>query len=131
MAIRDQPMAAQAAGINATYYKTLTFGISAMYAGIAGALSALALLYVSPAGILVSLGFLIGSAVGGIASLSGAVYGAVFLQLIVLFSGAVAQTAKTAAVLAIYGVVVIAFVHLLPNGVAGLVAKLAGSRKPV
>jgi branched-chain amino acid transport system permease protein len=99
-----------------------------MYAGIAGALSALALLYVSPAGIFVSLGFLIGSAVGGIASLSGAVYGAVFLQLIVLLSGAIAQSAKTAAVLAIYGIVVIAFLHLLPNGVAGVVAKLTERR---
>ena len=128
MAIRDHPLAAQSAGINTTYYKTLTFGISAMYAGIAGALSALALLYVAPAGIFVSLGFLIGSAVGGIASLSGAVYGAVFLQLIALFSGAVAQSARTAAVLAIYGVVVIAFLHLLPNGVAGLVARLSVRR---
>ena len=130
MAIRDHPLAAQATGIHTTYYKTLTFGISAMYAGIAGALSALALLYVAPAGIFVSLGFLIGSAVGGIASLSGALYGAVFLQLIAVFSGAIAQSAKTAAVLAIYGVVVIAFLHFLPNGVAGLVAKLADSRKP-
>lgn len=63
----------------------------------------------------------------------GAFYtlGAVFLQLIVLLSGAVAQSAKTAAVLAIYGVVVIVFLHLLPNGVAGLVAKLVNSKNPV
>lgn len=128
MAIRDHQVAAQATGINTRYYKTLTFGISAMYTGIAGALSAMALLYVSPASIFVSLGFLIGSAVGGIASLSGAIYGAVFLQLIVLLTGAIAQSAKTAAVLAIYGVVVIAFLHLLPNGVAGLVARWSGRR---
>jgi len=130
VAIRDQPVAAQAMGIDTTLYKTLTFGISAMYVGIAGALSALALLYVSPAGLFVSLGFLIGSAVGGIASLSGALYGAVFLQLIALLTGAIAQSAKTAAVLAIYGVVVIVFLHLLPNGVAGLVARLGSSKKP-
>ena len=127
-AIRDHPMAAQATGIDTTFYKTLTFAVGAMYAGIAGALSALALLYVSPASIFVSLGFLIGSAVGGIASLSGAIYGAVFLQLILLLTGAIAQTAKATAVLAIYGVVVIAFLHLLPNGVAGLVARLSERR---
>ena len=99
-----------------------------MYTGIAGALSAMALLYASPASIFVSLGFLIGSAVGGIASLSGAIYGAVFLQLILLLTGAIAVSAKTSAVLAVYGVVVIAFLHLLPNGVAGLVARLSARR---
>jgi branched-chain amino acid transport system permease protein len=128
VAIRDHPVAAQASGIPTTYFKMLTFGISAMYTGIAGALSAMALLYASPAGIFVSLGFLIGSAVGGIASLSGAIYGAVFLQLILLLTGAIAVSAKTSAVLAVYGVVVIAFLHLLPDGVAGLVARLAGRR---
>ena len=125
MAIRDHRAAAEAAGINATQVKALTFGISAMYVGIAGALSAMALLYAYPASIFVSLNFLIGSAVGGISSLSGAIYGALFLQLIVLMSGAVAKSAETPAVLAIYGVVVIAFLHLLPGGVAGGVATLA------
>jgi len=125
MAIRDHPVAAQAAGIDATAYKTLAFGISSMVTGIAGALSAMALLYVAPAGIFVSISFLIGSAVGGIASLSGAVYGAVFLQLILFLTGFIAKSAETSAVLAIYGIVVIAFLHLLPAGVAGGVANLA------
>ena len=125
VAIRDHPLAAQVAGIDTALYKTLIFGISAMYAGTAGALSGMALLYVSPAGIFVSLGFLIGSAVGGIASLSGAIYGAVFLQFILLVTGGIAHSAKISAVLAIYGIVVIAFLHLLPAGVAGGIAKLA------
>jgi branched-chain amino acid transport system permease protein len=111
-------------GINATFYKSLAFGVSAMYTGIAGALSVMALLYVAPAGILVSLSFLIGSAVGGIATLSGAIYGALFLQLILLAAGSIAESVKTPAVLAVYGVVVIAFLHLLPTGLAGGVAKL-------
>ncbi len=123
MAIRDQPIAAEAMGINATYYKSLTFGISAMYTGIAGALSGMALLYVAPASIFISLSFLIGSAVGGIATLSGAIYGALFLQLILLAAGTIAESVKTPAVLAVYGVVVIAFLHLLPTGLAGGVAK--------
>jgi branched-chain amino acid transport system permease protein len=125
IAIRDHELAAQAMGIDAPRHKALVFGISAMYAGIAGGLSALALLYVAPAGMLVSLGFLIGAAVGGIASLSGAIYGAIFLQGILFVTGAIAQTVKTTAVFAVYGVVVIAFLHLLPGGVAGAVAELA------
>lgn len=125
LAIRDHPIAAQAMGVDAASCKALIFGISALYAGIAGALSGLALLYVLPAGLHVSLGFLIGSAVGGIASLSGAIYGAVFLQLILFVTGTIAQSVQTAATLAIYGVCVIAFLHLLPDGVAGGLARLA------
>jgi branched-chain amino acid transport system permease protein len=125
MAIRDHQVAAEATGINIALYKALTFGVSAMYVGIAGALSAMALLYASPASLFVSLNFLIGSAVGGIASLSGAVYGALFLQLILLLTGVIAKLAQTPAVLAIYGIVVIAFLHFLPGGVAGGVAILA------
>lgn len=126
IAVRDHPLGAQSIGVNTTLFKTLTFGISTMYTGIAGALSAMALLYAAPAGIFVSLGFLIGSAVGGIATLSGALYGAIFLQLILLTAGTVAQSVKTPAVLAIYGIVVIAFLHLLPRGVAGWVEDAAG-----
>ena len=121
----DHRLGAQAMGVHTTFYKTLTFGISTMYTGIAGALSAMALLYAAPAGIFVSLGFLIGSAIGGIATLSGAIYGAIFLQVILLTAGTVAESAKTPAVLAVYGIVVIAFLHLMPTGVAGLVEKVA------
>ncbi len=38
MAIRDQYMAADTMGIDTSLYKTVTFGISAAYTGIAGAL---------------------------------------------------------------------------------------------
>src|SRR5579863_2073938 len=40
VAIRDQPIAASTMGINTAMYKSLTFGVSALYTGIAGALSA-------------------------------------------------------------------------------------------
>ena len=43
MAIRDQPLAADTMGIDTARYKTITFGISAAYTGIAGALSASAI----------------------------------------------------------------------------------------
>jgi len=124
MAVRDHPIAAQSMGVHTTLYKTLTFGISTMYTGIAGAFSAMALLYAAPAGIFVSLGFLIGSAVGGIATLSGALYGALFLQVILLVAGTVAHSVRTPAVLAIYGIVVIAVLHLMPTGVAGFVERV-------
>jgi branched-chain amino acid transport system permease protein len=68
--IRDHPLAA-AMGIDTALYKSLIFGISAMYTGIAGALGALQSAYVSPDSFPVSLSikFLVGSVVGGIVSI--------------------------------------------------------------
>jgi branched-chain amino acid transport system permease protein len=48
LAIRDDPIAAQAMGIDLVLYKSLVFGVSALLAGIAGALGALAIRYVGP-----------------------------------------------------------------------------------
>ena len=73
IAIRDHPLAAAAMGVDTALYKSLTFGVSAMYAGIAGALGALLSAYVSPDSfpVFLSIKFLVGSVVGGIASISG------------------------------------------------------------
>ena len=46
MAIRDHPTAAAAMGINTALYKTLTFGVSALYTGVAGALGAIVVQFV-------------------------------------------------------------------------------------
>src|SRR6476620_654592 len=65
IAIRDHPVAAASMGINISLYKSLTFGVSAMYTGIAGALGALVAQFVSPDSfsIFLSLGFLVGSGI--------------------------------------------------------------------
>ena len=42
VAIRDNHIAAEAMGVNNALYKSLTFGVSAMYTGVAGALGAIA-----------------------------------------------------------------------------------------
>jgi branched-chain amino acid transport system permease protein len=119
VAIRDNPVAAESMGVHNALYKSLTFGVSAMYMGIAGALGAIAVQFVAPDsfGFFVSLGFLIGIVVGGLASISGALYGAFFIQ----FVPNVADAVSKAAPWAIFGVFVIAFVYLLPGGIAGAV----------
>jgi branched-chain amino acid transport system permease protein len=119
VAIRDQPMAAQAMGINTAMFKSLTFGVSALYTGIAGALAAIGVQFASPDSfsIFLSLTLLIGMVVGGLASISGAFYGALFIQ----FIPNVADRISKAAPWAIYGVFLIAFMYLMPSGVAGLV----------
>ena len=119
IAIRDNHVAAQAMGINNALYKSLTFGVSAMYMGVAGALGAIAVQFVAPDSfnIFLSITFLVGIVVGGLASISGAIYGALFIQ----FVPNIADSISKAAPWAIFGIFLIVFVHLLPGGVAGAV----------
>ncbi len=123
MAIRDRPVAASSAGVDTAMYKSVTFGISAMYTGVAGALSALAVQFVGPDSfsIFLSIGLLVGIVVGGLASISGAIYGALFIQFIPNLADDVSKAAPSA----VYAVVLILTVYLAPRGVAGLLQKLA------
>ena len=122
VAIRDHPIAATTMGINLPMYKSLTFGVSAMYTGIAGALAAIGVQFASPDSftIFLSLTLLIGVVVGGLASISGAFYGALFIQ----FIPNIADQLSKAAPWALYGVFLIGFMYLMPSGVAGLIALL-------
>ncbi|MDD3937591.1 branched-chain amino acid ABC transporter permease [Rhodoferax sp.] len=119
VAIRDRPIAAEAMGVNSAIYKSLAFGVSAMYTGIAGALGAIAVQFVAPDSftIFLSLTLLIGVVIGGLGSISGAVYGAFFIQ----FIPNVADQISKAAPWAIYGVFLIGFMYMMPEGVAGAI----------
>lgn len=132
IAIRDHPLGAEAMGINAPRYKLMIFGISALYAGLGGALAAISIKYVAPGlfGTFLSFAFLIGIAIGGIGTLMGAVYGAFFLQLIMLAVGHTAQSLQTVPLYVIYGVALLLTLHLAPHGIAGLLKRAARSRVP-
>jgi branched-chain amino acid transport system permease protein len=117
MAIRDHPIAAEAMGIHSARFKAAAFGISALYTGVAGALGAIVVQFVAPdsfaAGL--SINFLVGVVIGGLASISGALWGALFIQ----FVPNVADQISKAAPWAIYGIFMIAFAYVMPTGVAG------------
>ena len=115
VAIRDHPVAAEAMGIHAALYKSITFGVSAMYTGVAGALGAIAVQFVAPDSfdIFLSISFLVGSVIGGIASIAGAVFGGAFI----VYVPNVANQISKAAPWAIYGVFLIGFMYLMPGGV--------------
>jgi branched-chain amino acid transport system permease protein len=119
IAIRDQPIAAEAMGVNNALYKSLAFGVSAMYTGVAGALGAIAVQFVAPDSftIFLSISLLVGIVIGGLASISGAVYGAIFIQ----FVPNIADQISKAAPWAIYGVFLIGFMYVVPFGVAGAI----------
>jgi len=117
VAIRDNPIAAEAMGVNTALYKSLAFGVSAAYTGIAGALSALVIAFVAPDAfnVFLSITFLTGIVIGGLASISGAIFGALFIQFIPNW----AQDISKAAPWAIYGVFLIGFMYVMPRGIAG------------
>jgi branched-chain amino acid transport system permease protein len=121
VAIRDNPVAASSVGIDTSFTKAATFGASAMVTGLAGALSALVTQFVGPDSfsIFLSISLLVGVVVGGLASVSGAVFGALFIQFVPDLADAVSKAAPSA----VYGVVLIVSVYLMPHGVAGLLRR--------
>ncbi len=125
VAIRDNPIAAQAMGIHTALYKSLVFGVSAAYTGVAGALSAITIAFVAPDtfNVFLSITFLVGIVVGGLASISGAIFGAFFIQFVPNW----AQDISKAAPWAIYGVFLIVFMYVMPRGIAGTL-RLAWAR---
>ena len=124
VAIRDQPIAAQAMGVNTALIKSLTFGVSAMYTGIAGALGAIVIQFVAPDSfnVFLSITLVVGVVIGGLASIPGAIYGALFIQ----FVPNVADQISKAAPWAIWGVSLIVFMYVMPSGVAGFVRIIGG-----
>ena len=68
VAIRDNHIAAEAMGVNNALYKSLTFGVSAAYTGIAGALSAIMVAFVAPDSfdVFLSITLLTGIVIGGL-----------------------------------------------------------------
>jgi branched-chain amino acid transport system permease protein len=128
-AVRDSETAALSAGVDLARYKTLAFGISAAYAGVAGSLFAIATTYVNPDTfpIALSIFLLVGVVVGGLGSLLGLVAGAVFIQFLPTWSQELSKSPGAPAV--VYGVILILVMFLLPTGVAGLLRR-AGSFVP-
>ncbi len=133
-AIRDGEVAAAASGINVAGYKTLAFGISAFYAGIAGSLFGLATGFISPDTFPVSLSIqlLVGVVVGGLASIPGPLLGAIFAYFLPIESNQwvpsqswipsqIASTVEKAGPAVSYGVILIVIMIFARNGIVGLV----------
>lgn len=119
VAIRDNPLAAKTMGINTALYKSVTFGISAAFTGVAGSLAAIAIEYIAPDSFtfLLAVTLLVGLVVGGVASIPGAIFGGLFILYIPNW----AEEISTGLSWAVYGVFLIIAVYVMPAGFAGLV----------
>lgn len=123
MAIRDHAFAAEAMGIDLALTKTRTFAVSAMCTGVAGSLGAIAVQFVAPDsfGVFVSITLFVGLVVGGVASIPGALFGAAFIEFVPNLADLVSKAAPGA----VYGVILIACMYLMPAGVGGTLVRLA------
>jgi len=118
-AIRDNPIAARAMGINTSLYKSLTFGVSALYTGVAGALGAIAIQFVAPDSftLFLSIAILVGMVIGGIGSIPGSIFGGI----VIVFVPNVAEQISKAAPWAVYGTLLILFMYFMPLGIWGFI----------
>ena len=123
-AVRDSETAAVSSGVSLARTKALAFGISAAYAGAAGALFAIATTYVNPDTFPVALSIflLVGVVVAGLGSLQGLIIGAIFIQFMPLWAQNISKSPGAPAV--IYGAFLILVVLALPGGAAGLISRL-------
>ena len=133
MAIRDSETAATASGVSITYYKTLAFGISAAYSGVAGSLLAIIVAYINPDvfGLNLSLALLVGVVVGGVGSEFGPVIGGVFVVWVPnlaermgnLHIGLFHMPSKPDI---FFGILLLAIIFFAPSGAMGLIMRGVG-----
>jgi branched-chain amino acid transport system permease protein len=142
-AIRENELAAVSAGVSLTRYKTVAFGVSAFYAGVAGSLYAILSFIVAPGTFPITLSILLlaGLVVGGAASFLGVLAGAMFVQFVPLYAGDVLGRLTDAAQAlrlpvtevdpttpgvpsVVYGLILLGVLLLAPRGVAGLLLRL-------
>jgi branched-chain amino acid transport system permease protein len=136
-AVRDSEVAATSFGVHLPTYKTLAFGVSAFYAGVAGSLFAITVAYVNPDTypIKLSVYLVVGVVAAGLGSLWGLVFGAALIEYlpvktpdIVDWINSVLRTDLDAKATGIsdfvFGTVLILVMLLLPTGAAGLLKRL-------
>jgi branched-chain amino acid transport system permease protein len=121
-AVRDNEVAATAFGVHLPTVKTLAFGISAFYAGVAGSLLAIAVAFVNPDTypLRLSIYLVVGVVASGLGSLWGLVFGAALIEFLPVKAADISRTAPDV----IFGAVLIAVMLLLPTGAAGLLRRL-------
>lgn len=116
LSIRDNELAAEACGINITKYKTQAFTLSAIFAGIAGAL------YAQNIGVLAanifnynkSFDYLVMVVLGGMGSITGAIFSSIGLTIIPELLKPLAEWRMV-----IYAIILIVVMIFRPQGLLG------------
>ena len=116
ISIRENEIAAEAMGINTTYYKVLAFAIGAFFAGIAGALYANYFYFIKPDsfGFMKSIDILVIVVFGGMGSITGSIVGAIVLSVISSFLQSIPDLRMV-----IYAVILFLIMVYRPTGLMG------------
>lgn len=120
VAVRESEIVAACNGIDVRQIKIIAFGLSAFYAGIGGALFALALGFIVPDAFgvnQVGLHFSI-VVIGGLASLPGSLIGAV---LVTILPEALRGLQGLQEI--VYGITLVVVVIFMPDGIAGILRR--------
>ncbi len=116
ISIRENEIAAEAMGINTTFYKVLAFAIGAFFAGIAGALYANYFYFIKPDsfGFMKSIDILVIVVFGGMGSIPGSILGAILLSVISSFLQNIPDLRMV-----IYAVILFLIMVYKPTGLLG------------
>jgi branched-chain amino acid transport system permease protein len=122
IAIRENEIGAKAMGVNLATFKAGTFAVGSMLAGVGGALYTFSIGFVAPESftLTLSFAFLAAVVVGGLATITGALFGALFIEFVPVYASDVNEALAGV----IYGAVLIAFMYALRDGVVGLGRRL-------
>ncbi|MFZ5733074.1 MAG: branched-chain amino acid ABC transporter permease [Pseudomonadota bacterium] len=123
IATRDNMLVAAVMGVSRLNLTTATFAVSSLYAGVAGALYAMIVGFVSPDtfSVMLSLSLFVAAVVGGVTSLFGAFLGALFIQFVPVW----ASDIDVALAGMVYGLSLILILLIVPDGLGGLCQRLS------
>ncbi len=135
-AVRDRDVAAAVIGVDLTKYKVMAFAMSSFFAGVTGALyyAVVGVFEPSAFGLLLSIQYIAMILIGGVATISGAIMGALFISLLGKFSGTLAdvfpfisESSGSDGFLSVfqleailYGLLIIVFLIFEPRGLYGI-----------
>ncbi|HZK36522.1 MAG TPA: branched-chain amino acid ABC transporter permease [Aeromicrobium sp.] len=135
-AVRDRDVAAAVIGVGLTRHKVMAFAMSSFYAGVAGALfyAVVGVFEPNTFGLLLSIQYLAMILIGGVATISGAIMGAIFIQSLSRLSAEVAgflpfigDSAASSGILTVfqlesilYGLLIVGFLVFEPRGLFGI-----------
>ncbi|WP_405102817.1 branched-chain amino acid ABC transporter permease [Micromonospora sp. NBC_01412] len=123
LAAKSNELAASTFGVDVSRFRTITFVISAGFAGLAGGVQTMMVGFASPESfpLMLSLTFFIGVVVGGVGSISGPLIGAFFVQYVPIWGGDI----NTSLSGLVFGAILILTILVAPGGIAGLAGRLA------
>ena len=148
VALRDTEVGAEHMGVNLALYKMTAFAISGLYAGVGGGLFAYNEAFISPDSFetIKSITMVVAVVLGGLASITGTVFGALFMafqnETVDTMSGLLRHIPSLSALEgyipttqsdfeklrgAFYSIPLILFIIFAPGGVAGLIRQVGHS----